>query len=160
MTSVIRPTVLIIDPDALTLMGLSATLHHHGHEVHGARTAAAALKAAESLNLDLVLIDDLVAPDGGREILQQLRALPHLSDLPAVWLMEPHREPGRLPLSTFCQTKPVDIPAMMNIIKRALWLPHLVHQPETLRAPQGVFRGSRRSTERDASLASEGSGSE
>ena len=131
----ICPVVLIIDPDALTLMGLSATLHHQKMEVHGARSATAAIKAAESLALDLVVIDDWIDECYGFELLETLRTFPHLTDLPAIFLFDPQTDKPRLPMSSFSVFKPLDLESLTSMVKRALVLPHLVHQPMTLRGP-------------------------
>lgn len=128
MATNIQPIVLVIDPDALTLMGLSATLHHQGFEVHGARTPMAAARAARDLALDLVIIDGWIDEGHGLPILERLRELPHLVDLPCIFLWESGFAPPSLPISTFSLHKPLDLEALASLVKRALWLPHLTNQ--------------------------------
>jgi len=135
-----RPMVLVVDPDALTLMGLSATLHHQQLEVHGARTPKSALQAAADLALDLVLIDRWVADDGGLNLLASIRQLPHLVDLPAILLLEAADTHLPLPISSFRLIKPIDLDALASIVQRALWLPHLVHDPVTFKVPDSHFQ--------------------
>jgi CheY-like chemotaxis protein len=132
MEANLQPLVLVIDPDALTLMGLSATLHHQGFEVHGARTPMAATRAAQDLALDLVIVDGWVDETLGLQTLERLRVFPQLSDLPCVFLWENHSPQPVLPPSSFCLSKPLDLEALAVVVKRALWLPHLTHQPMTV----------------------------
>lgn len=140
MASAIKPIVLVVDPDALTLLGLSATLHQQQLEVHGARTRRAALTAAHSLALDLVLIDGWIEDDGGLELLAALRAVPHLVDLPAIFFWEDRTSHGPLPPAAFCLLKPLDLESLQDLIKRGLWLPHLAAPIQAVRQPhfQGV----------------------
>lgn len=132
MTNSIQPVVLVIDPDALTLMGLSATLHHQGLEVHSARTPLAASRAAKDLALDLVVIDSWADDQLGLATLEQLRELPHLVDLPAVFLWEAQHPQPVLPMSAFSLSKPLDLDALKTIVQRALWLPNLTQQSMTI----------------------------
>jgi DNA-binding NtrC family response regulator len=140
MASAIKPIVLVVDPDALTLLGLSATLHQQQLEVHGARTRRAALSAANSLALDLVLIDGWIEDDGGLELLGALRAAPHLVDLPVIFFWEDRTSHGPLPPAAFCLVKPLDLESLQDLIKRGLWLPHLAAPVQSVRQPhfQGV----------------------
>lgn len=135
MASAIKPIVLVVDPDALTLLGLSATLHQQQLEVHGARTRRAALSAANALTLDLVLIDGWIEDDGGLELLAALRAVPHLVDLPAIFFWEDRTSHGSLPPAAFCLVKPLDLDSLQDLIKRGLWLPHLAAPVQAVRQP-------------------------
>lgn len=139
MASAIKPIVLVVDPDALTLLGLSATLHQQQLEVHGARTRRAALSAANALALDLVLIDGWIEDDGGLELLAALRAVPHLVDLPAIFFWEDRTRHGALPPAAFCLFKPLDLDSLQDLIKRGLWLPHLAAPVQAVRQPH--FQG-------------------
>lgn len=129
MATNIQPIVLVVDPDALTLMGLSATLHHQGLEVHGARTPMAAARAARDLALDLVIVDGWIDDRHGRPTLERLRELPHLVDLPCIFLWESGLPQTNMPVSSFHLNKPLDLEALATLVKRALWMPHLTHQP-------------------------------
>lgn len=129
MATNIQPIVLVVDPDALTLMGLSATLHHQGLEVHGARTPLAAARAARDLALDLVIVDGWIDDRHGRQTLERLRELPHLVDLPCIFLWESGLSQTNLPVSAFHLNKPLDLEALAILVKRALWMPHLTHPP-------------------------------
>lgn len=128
MTQSHRPVVLVIDPDALTLMGLSATLHHENLEIHGARTRTAALRAAQELALDLIVIDCWIEPDHGQSLIQAIRMLPHLVDVPVVFLSDQNNpQPFPFPASSFEIQKPIDLDALVDVVKRAVWMPHLIH---------------------------------
>lgn len=129
MATNLQPVVLVIDPDALTLMGLSATLHHQGLEVHGARTPMAAARAARDLPLDLVIVDGWIDDSRGLDTLAQLRGLSHLLDLPGIFLWDGGVPAPALPVAAFSLAKPLDLEALASVVTRALWLPHLTHQP-------------------------------
>jgi hypothetical protein len=66
------------------------------------------------------------------QTLERLRVFPQLSDLPCVFLWENHSPQPVLPPSSFCLSKPLDLEALAVVVKRALWLPHLTHQPMTV----------------------------
>lgn len=132
MTQSNRPVVLVIDPDPLTLTGLTATLHHESLEVHGARTRTAAFRAAQDLALDLIVVDSWVEPDHGLSLIQAIRLLPHLIDVPVVFLVEQEQAQSLpFPTSSFQIQKPIDLESLVAVVKRAVWMPHLIHSPST-----------------------------
>lgn len=137
MTLSYRPVVLVIDPDALTLMGLSATLHHENMEVHGARTPIAALKAAENLPLDIIVCDNWVTNDGGRELIDKIRQIEHLTDVPVIFLDDSPVGSGfnssKSGDADQVISKPIDLPSFIENVKKSLWMPHLVQSQMTLR---------------------------
>lgn len=125
-----RPIVLIVDPDPLTLTGLSATLHHEKLEVHGARTRTAALRAAQDLPLDLMVLDCWIEPDLGQNLIRSVRMLPHLVDMPVVLITDPGNDVTiPMPTAAFEVQKPLDLEAFIAVVKRAVWMPHMVHSP-------------------------------
>jgi len=137
MTQSYRPVVLVIDPDALTLMGLSATLHHENMEVHGARTPIAALKAAENLPIDIIVCDNWVTNDGGRELIKKIRQYDHLNDVPVLFLDDPGTagsdRSSELRDGIQVLYKPIDLGGFVENVKKSLWMPHLVQSQMTLR---------------------------
>lgn len=136
MSQTNQPVVLVIDPDPLTLMGLSATLHHEKMEVHGARSRTAALRAAQDLALDLIVVDSWIEPDFGASLMRAIRMLPHLVDVPAVFVAEPeHLKAVQLPPASFHVSKPLNLDALVDVVKRAVWMPHLVHSHQATPRP-------------------------
>jgi CheY-like chemotaxis protein len=133
MATEVKPIILVVDPDPLTMMGLSATLFHQGAEVHGARTPVAALKAAAQLALDLVVVDGWIDQGQGIELVHSIRQLSHLPDVPAIFLWEGTSPAPTWPHSAFSLRKPLDLEVLVTMVQRALWLPHLVHPPAGLR---------------------------
>lgn len=143
--------VLIIDPDPLMLSAVAAALSMSGYESHGARDATAAMKAIGSLALDLVICDIDVDGGSGLELCQRIRRHPAGGELPFLFVSsEPafdivqrvHDIGG-----AYYLRKPYDPDVLLELVDKALWMPHLVHmrfeppqaiRPTHLRAFQPV----------------------
>lgn len=122
--------ILVIDPDPLTLTGVAATLDMAGHECHCARDAEAALKAARSLHLDLIICDVNVGQDNGLELCRELRSEAGNEDVPVLFvsgaqlpdiIRRTHDAGG-----TYYLRKPFDPDVLIELVSKALWMPHLI----------------------------------
>lgn len=122
--------ILVVDEDPLALMGITATLDLVGYECHGAQDAEGALKAARSLNLDLIICD--VNVDGGRglELSYELRREHGNEDVSVLFVSG-----GAVPEvirrkddvgATYYLRKPLDPDVLVELVGKALWMPHLV----------------------------------
>ena len=122
--------ILVVDDDPLALMGIAATLDIVGYECHCAQDAEAALKAARSLNLDLIICD--VNVDGGRglELSHELRHEHGNEDVSVLFISN-----GAIPEvirrkddvgATYYLRKPLDPDVLVDLVGKALWMPHLV----------------------------------
>jgi CheY-like chemotaxis protein len=125
------PTViLVIDEDALTLMGMAATLDIEGYECHCAQDGEAAHKAARSLNLDLIICDVSVDGQRGLELCQALRREPGKEDVPIVFVSSgaiPDMVRRKQDLgATYYLRKPLDPDVLVEVVAKALWMPHLI----------------------------------
>jgi CheY-like chemotaxis protein len=127
--------ILVIDEDVLTLMGVAATLDVCGYECHCARDAEAALKAARNLQLDLIICDTNVDDERGLELCQELRREPGNEDVPVLFVST-----GQAPDvirrkhdvgGTYYLRKPVDPDVLIELVGKALWMPHLVRARTT-----------------------------
>jgi len=125
-----QSTVLIIDGDALTLTATAAALHLCGHECHCARDSEAALKAARGLTLDLIICDVHVDGENGLDLVQEIKQEPGLSDVPVIFISSSqtadivrraHDAGG-----AYYLRKPFDPEVLLEIVDKALWMPHLV----------------------------------
>jgi len=75
MESVVAPArLLVVDDEATILELLSGSLRLAGFEVTTAATGAEAVRAAESNQPDLVLLDVMMPDDDGFEVLRRLRS--------------------------------------------------------------------------------------
>jgi len=136
--------LLVIDSDPLTLMGTAAVLDMAGYLCHCARGRQAATKAAQTIALDLVICDVNLAGESGLELCRDLRTLPGMQDVPVMFvstsqlpdIVRRTHEAG----GAYYLRKPFDPNVLVELVGKALWLPHIVqsrlamHQP----APQPV----------------------
>jgi CheY-like chemotaxis protein len=122
--------ILLVDDDPLTLSGLAAMLDLAGYECHCARDAEAALKAARTLPLDLIICDVNLAGESGLDLCRELRDLPGLDDVPAMF-MSSTQMPDIVRRSheaggAYYLRKPFDPDVLLELVGKALWMPHLV----------------------------------
>jgi DNA-binding response OmpR family regulator len=131
MNSMPQPAViLVIDEDALTLTGVAATLDLAGYECHCAGDAEAAIKAARSLSLDLIICDAGVDQQRGLELCQELRREHGNEDVPVLFvssgqspdIIRRKNEAG----GTYYLRKPFDPDVLVELVGKALWMPHLI----------------------------------
>ena len=143
--------ILIVDEDPLTLTGVAATLDMAGYECHCARDAEAAVKAARSLSLDLIICDVNVDGSRGLELCQELRREHGNDEVPVLFvssgqspdIIRRTRDAG----GTYYLRKPFDPDVLVDLAAKALWMPHLVrtHVSRSERAhPHHSPRGEHR----------------
>jgi len=127
--------ILVVDEDPLALMGMSATLDIEGYECHCAQDAEAALKAARNLNLDLIICDVSVAGQRGLELSHELRREHGNEEVPVLFVSS-----GTIPEvirrkddvgATYYLRKPLDPDVLLELVGKALWMPHLVRARAT-----------------------------
>jgi CheY-like chemotaxis protein len=140
--------ILVIDQDAPALDSITGVLQQAGHVVYQAKGRAAALKLAKAQPLDLAICDVHLGSENGLELCNELRRLPGMQDLPVMFvsstqlpdiIRRSHDASG-----AYYLRKPLDPDVLIDLVNKALWLPHLVrtrltlHQaaPRTGRPPQ------------------------
>lgn len=125
-----RPTILIVDADPLTLTGVAAALHLSGYEAHCARDSEAAMKAAQRLSLDLVICDVNLEGESGIELAERIQGTELNRDVPLMFvsasqapdiIRRSHASTG-----VYYLRKPFDPNVLLELVDRALWMPHLV----------------------------------
>lgn len=136
-------TILIIDSDPITLTGMAAVLNMSGYECHCARGEEAAMKAAKSLPLDLIICDVNLNGVSGLELCQSIREKEGMCDVPLMFVSTSQRpdiirrthEAG----ASYYLRKPFDPEVLIELVNKALWMPHLVRtrieQTEATRGP-------------------------
>ncbi len=65
--------VLVVDDEPSIVDAVATALRYEGYEVHEARTGRAALKAAESLRPDLIVLDIMLPDLDGLDVTRRLR---------------------------------------------------------------------------------------
>lgn len=127
----LAPTMLVIDDDPLLLTGMAAVLDKQGFEVHIARDIEAAVKAARSLDLDLIICDVNLGGYSGLALCREMREEHGQADVPVMFTSQ-----SQLPdiiHRTFDETgayylrKPFEPGVFIELVNQALWMPHLVH---------------------------------
>ena len=153
-----RAIILVVDNDPILLMGTAAVLHAVGYESHCARDAQTALKAARTLPLDLIICDVMLGQESGIDLCKSIRQMPGCIDVPVMFtssqqlpdIVRRSHEAG----AAYYLRKPFDPDVLIELVSKALWMPHLVSSklkaqsdkrvdlPSAPPAPLGVGVGS------------------
>ena len=125
-----KAVILIIDNDPLTLTGMAAVLNQAGYTCHVARDSEAALRGAASICPDLILCDVEIEGDAGLEICDDLHALAGMDDVPVVYIAATRRpdivDRVHAAGGAYYLSKPLDPWVLLEVVDKALWMPHLV----------------------------------
>jgi len=81
---VTTPVVLVVDDDEDNIRIISTMLLARGYEVRLARTGRGAVESIRQQRPDLVLLDVMMPGMDGMQVLDAIRADPHLASLPVV----------------------------------------------------------------------------
>ena len=130
LKGIAKPVILVIDPDAITLTAIAASLHLSGYECVCARDGEAAQKAAKADELDLIICDVNVDGDKGLEICEKIHSIPDRRDVPVMFISA-HQTPDIIRRKhdvggVFYLRKPFDPEVLLELVDKALWMPHLV----------------------------------
>lgn len=132
--------ILIVDDDPRGLDTLESILDGQGYDIASASDGAGALKKANELLPDLILLDVMMAGMDGFEVCRRIRATPKLAEVPIIILTALDDRPSRLlgiesGADDFL-TKPVDrqeLRLRVNTIVRLNRYRTLLNQREDLR---------------------------
>ena len=137
--------ILLVDEDPIALASAVTALDSAGHVVYQAPDRISALRIARAEALDLVICDVSVGGDCGLELSRELRRLPGMQDVPVMFISRTQlpdivrrsHEAG----AAYYLRKPLDPEVLIDLVGKALWLPHLVqtrlamHQPSQSAVP-------------------------
>lgn len=138
-----QAVILVVDSDPILLTGTAAVLHSVGYECHCARDGQGAIKAARSLALDLILCDvSLGGGESGLELCKNIRQMPGCIDVPVMFVSS-HQLPDIVRRSheagaAYYLRKPFDPDVLIELVSKALWMPHLVSSKLRLPGAQRV----------------------
>lgn len=132
--------ILIVDDDAHGIATLEAILHNQGYEIFHTNNGMNALKLAEEIMPDLILLDVMMPGMSGFEVCKRLRATPQLAEVPIIILTALDDRASRLQgiecgADDFL-TKPIDRQELRLRVKTILRLDRyrtLLTQRENLR---------------------------
>lgn len=121
-------SVLVIDRDPLMLTAMGAVLNMQGYQAVLARGQEMAMQSICAGQFDVIVlaIEDL---QNGCRFAAQLRGSDATQDIPIIFLV-PELSSQWLPQlaaqgGVFSVLQPVDPYALLDLVERALWLPHV-----------------------------------
>jgi DNA-binding response OmpR family regulator len=130
--------ILVVDDDPVILTGVAAVLNMSGYECHCARDREAATKGVRRLAVDLIICDVHLGDECGLALCRDLRREPGMEEVPVMFISSAQipdivrrsHEAG----GAYYLRKPFDPEVLMELVSKALWMPHLV-QTRVDRAP-------------------------
>lgn len=146
MSQLLEPVILAVDADPAALALIATLLEGNGCRVFTSRDITEAIAIAKENIIDLLICDMQVHSHSGLEIVGEIRKLPLRDDVPCLYtsavqtpdVIHRRHQSG----SAFHLKKPFDHEVFIEIVERALWMPHLVqshiqaiHNEEELAQP-------------------------
>lgn len=121
-------TVLIIDNDPLMLTAMGSVLDMQGHRATLARSESIAMQSIAAGKFDVIILS-IEALNAGCEFAARLRNSDANRDIPIIFLV-PEMSADWLPKlaaegGVFSVLKPVDPHALIDLVEKALWMPHV-----------------------------------
>jgi len=131
-----RASILVIDDELSVLGEVVETLARNGYHCHSTSEADGAIELAQRLIPDLIISDINLGEFGtsritsGLELCERIKELPILTEVPVIFLSgasipdivrRAHQAGG-----TYYLRKPFDPEVLLDLVQRALWMPHLV----------------------------------
>jgi len=123
-------SIVIVDPDPLSLIAMAGVLYTQGYHCTCARSGEAAEQALRADRQDLILWDVADDAAGALEKLAKLRQLAG-DALPAVMIATANwagleSKTDALAQPTRCLFKPIDPHALIAVVDQLLWMPALL----------------------------------
>ena len=124
------PLILVVDDEQEVLNEVAAVLSNAGFECRCCKTAAAAIEEANANSFDLIISDINLHGHSGLEMCEQIKQNQTLRDVPVMFLSgaqipdiirRSHAVGG-----AYYLRKPFDPEVLVELIDKALWMPHLV----------------------------------
>jgi two-component system, cell cycle response regulator len=120
-------TILVVDDKLSNLSFAHSILELSGFRVFTARNVFDAIKLAQAheTDLDLIVSDLIMPPQTGYDLIEQLRAIPHLADIPigiisSTYVTEQYRIEARIRGAAFFIVCPVEPQVLLAQIATAL----------------------------------------
>ncbi len=138
----VAATILVVDRDPLMLTAVASILNMQGHRALLARTEDIAKQAIDENELDLIVlaIDELSA---GCEFAQRLRSLEKTRDVPVIFLVPQLTADWQVRLhahgGVYSLLQPIDPHALIDLVDRAIWMPHVANSKIGAHAPHVTF---------------------
>jgi len=143
MTTIAREPaeILLIDEDLFSTGVAAAALEAAGYQVFQAHDRPAALRLARAQSLDLLICDVNVGGLSGPELCREIRRLPGMLDVPVMFvsstqvpdIVRRSHDAG----AAYYLRKPLDTEVLIDLVGKALWMPHLVQNRLSMHEPNG-----------------------
>ena len=126
-----HPLVLVVDDEADVLGEVATILGGAGYSCHCCSDTEAAIEFAASNTPELIISDINLAGHSGLEMCERIKKNIDLKDVPVMFLSgaqipdiirRSHAVGG-----TYYLRKPFDPEVLIELVDKALWMPHLVH---------------------------------
>jgi CheY-like chemotaxis protein len=126
-----KPMVLIVDDEMEVLGQVAQTLGRANYECHCCNSAEEAIEFTSENVPDLIISDINLNGFSGLRMCEQIKENPKMADVPIMFLSgaqipdiirRSHAVGG-----TYYLRKPFDPDVLLELVDKALWMPHLVH---------------------------------
>ncbi len=124
-------SIIVVDPNPLSLLATAGVMDYQGYGVVCARTGQAGIEALEMGNQDLVIWD--VGDDAADALanLEVMRDHKDYADFPAIFIAESHwagleKKAEAMEAPTRCLFKPIDPNSLIAVVHQVLFMPTLV----------------------------------
>jgi len=129
-----QPLILVIDDEPEVLGEVATVLAAAGYICHCCDNSEKALQFAEITMPDLIISDINLDGHSGLELCEAIKAKHNLKEVPVMFLSgaqipdiirRSHAAGG-----AYYLRKPFDPEVLLDLVDKALWMPHLVHSHE------------------------------
>ena len=124
-------TVLVIDSDALMLTAVGGVLDMQGHKAILARSEQVAAQALDSQPIDLIILS-IEELEAGCSFAARLRVSEATAEVPVIFIVPELAAHWSAKLQehggVFCVLRSVDPHHLIDLVEKALWLPHLARR--------------------------------
>jgi CheY-like chemotaxis protein len=129
-----QPLVLVVDDETEVLGEVASVLGNSGYRCHCCGNPSAAIEYVGSNQPDLIISDINLEGHSGLEMCERIKENEALKDVPVMFLSgaqipdiirRSHAVGG-----TYYLRKPFDPEVLVELVDKALWMPHLVHSHE------------------------------
>ncbi len=124
--------VLVVDHDRQELDRIGAVLRSEGFQCESSTSAARALVSARSHMPSLMILEVQLDACSGFEFAQTVKQEYPRQDIPVIFIAQSRGseiiDESRRAGGTYCLSKPIDPSVLVELVDKALWMPHLVRR--------------------------------
>ncbi len=125
-----KARILSIDDDIAWSTCLSEILGRAGYTIECCDSGSAARESLQQQTPDLIIADIDLGRENGLQLCEEIRAMPEAADVPILFLsgadIQDVVERAHQVGGTYYLRKPFDPEVLLDLVDRALWLPHVV----------------------------------